>query len=113
MHLIFDSLKLFDAPDPNLVVGARKVTTVPAQALFLMNSPMVIEQSEKTAEFILQEPDQKRRIEMIYERLLGRLPGPNEVEQFQSFLNGAEDPKSRWQQAVHAIFSSGEFRTVY
>ena len=36
-----EALALFDFADPSLVVGERATTTVPAQALYLMNSPFV------------------------------------------------------------------------
>ena len=41
--------EVFDAPNPNLVVGRRSTTNLPTQALFLMNSPFIREQSELTA----------------------------------------------------------------
>ena len=34
-----DMLNLFDFPDPDQTIGARSVTTVPTQSLYLMNSP--------------------------------------------------------------------------
>jgi hypothetical protein len=40
--LVPEMLQIFDAPDPNLIVGQRDVTTVAPQALFLMNNPFVI-----------------------------------------------------------------------
>ena len=44
-------LAVFDVADPSLVVGQREVTTVATQALFLMNSPFVLEQVRRqTAE---------------------------------------------------------------
>ena len=42
-------LQVFDMADPNLIVGKRDVTTVPTQALFLMNNPFVLKQSEQMA----------------------------------------------------------------
>ena len=110
---IFDALKLFDAPDPNLVSGARKVTIVPAQALFLMNSPMVSEQAEEFAEKLLEEPNESRRTELMFETLLGRQPQAEEKAALREFLAGEKDPPAGWRQAIHALFCSGEFRTVY
>lgn len=40
------SLAVFDFPNPDLVTGRRSMTTVPAQALFLMNSPFVRQLAE-------------------------------------------------------------------
>ena len=38
-----DVLVNFDFATPDMVTGIRHVTTVPQQALFLMNSPLVID----------------------------------------------------------------------
>src|SRR5262249_30086084 len=39
MNELFD---VFDFPDPNMVMGRRNVSTVPTQALFMMNSPFIM-----------------------------------------------------------------------
>ena len=38
-------LAAFDLPDFTVVTGQRDVTTLPTQALYLLNSPFVVEQS--------------------------------------------------------------------
>lgn len=113
--VLFDSLKVFDAPDPNLVVGARAETIVPSQALFLMNSPVVREQALVIAKRMLSgAPDTQRdRIDNLYMTLLGRLPGQGEVDLFDSYLSGEGDAEELWAEAIHAILGSAEFRTVY
>lgn len=40
-------LDLFDFVDPSLVMGARETTTVPSQALYLMNNEFIHQQSEQ------------------------------------------------------------------
>ena len=69
-------LAVFDAADPNLIVGKRDVTTVPTQALFLMNNPFVLKQAEEMAKRVLAEKglDQSGRINLAYRLALGRLP---------------------------------------
>ena len=47
-----ESLALFDGADPNMVMGERANTTVPAQALFLMNNPFVLKQADAAATHI-------------------------------------------------------------
>ena len=42
---VYDFLTLFDFPNADLSTGERATTTLPTQALFLMNSPWVIEQA--------------------------------------------------------------------
>ena len=48
-----DVLALFDPADPNGVTAERDDTTVPAQALFLLNHPFVREQALRFARRLL------------------------------------------------------------
>ena len=43
-------LEAFDAADPDFVTGDRDVTTVAPQALFMMNSPFVIDPGREDGE---------------------------------------------------------------
>src|SRR5205085_556360 len=52
-----DLLNLFDVADSELVVGQRDVTTVAPQALYLMNSPVVVQQAEAAAKRVLAKTD--------------------------------------------------------
>ncbi|MEM1294605.1 MAG: DUF1553 domain-containing protein, partial [Verrucomicrobiota bacterium] len=67
------SLAVFDLPNPDMVTGTRSVTTVPAQALFMMNSEFVREMaaavSEKTAEADLPVDE---LIKILYRKILSR-----------------------------------------
>lgn len=44
-----ESLALFDFSDPSLTAGKREITTVPSQALYLMNSAFIVKASEDFA----------------------------------------------------------------
>ncbi len=113
--VLFDSLKVFDAPDPNLVVGGRKLTTVPTQALFLMNSPLVLEQAEAMAERITagKPYNPGQRAQAVYETLLARKPSPEETALMSEFVLAGGNSKQAWTEAIQAVMASGEFRTVY
>src|SRR5205085_2026854 len=50
---LIPSMTMFDAPEPTQSVGQRISTTVPTQALAMMNSPFVRGQAEKLAQRIL------------------------------------------------------------
>ena len=50
-----ESLALFDFADPSLTSGKREITTVPSQALYLMNSDFALEAAETMARTLLQE----------------------------------------------------------
>jgi Protein of unknown function (DUF1553)/Protein of unknown function (DUF1549)/Planctomycete cytochrome C len=69
----------FDHPDMNVVAGARNVSTVPTQALTLLNNPFVLSQADRLAARVAaqaSEPDQQ--IDLSYRIALGRLPTPAE-----------------------------------
>ncbi|NNE91206.1 MAG: DUF1553 domain-containing protein [Verrucomicrobiales bacterium] len=107
---IFDVLKTFDAPDPNMVVGDRKVTTVPSQALFLMNNGIVLAQAKKIGdEFSTIKGDV---VGKLYLRVFARIPTNAERTAVETFLGDSPGPEE-WAQAVQALICSGEFRTIY
>lgn len=70
----------FDFANPDIESGKRFDTTVPQQALFMMNSPLVVELARKLVnqkEFqALDDPG--ARVRFLYERIFQR--EPNEVE---------------------------------
>ena len=115
---VFDVMTVFDMPDPNLVTGARQPTTVPAQSLFLMNSPLALGASRAAAERLLADTagqNDAARLPIAFERLLGRLPSAEESAALSQFLAapGDSDPVSLWAQTFQAMMVSGEFRTIY
>ena len=83
-------LQLFDAPDAMQGIGRRISTTVPPQALAMMNSPYVREMAEKFARRI--RPDDKMPADEVvrraYTRALARPPTPGEQRQMVAFIEG-------------------------
>jgi hypothetical protein len=71
----------FDFPDCGQVRAKRPVSTTPLQALNLMNSPFVVEQSAFIAERAIKEKGQGApAIKRCFELLLGRQPQASELE---------------------------------
>src|SRR5438046_9292612 len=71
---VADVLVNFDFANPDLPSGRRHETTVPQQALFLMNSPLVVEPAKRLvalAEFNSCQDDEAR-INFLYERIYQR-----------------------------------------
>ncbi len=71
----------FDFPNPDVAAGKRYETTVPQQALFLMNSPLVIETARKLThrpEFVRLDTDDDR-VTSLYLAIFQRSPSPQEV----------------------------------
>ena len=110
--LIPDVLATFDAADPNLVVGARKLTIVPTQALYLANSDTVIKESGRLADQILELPEEQR-LKAVYETILGRLPDGEERKAMNDFRKRSKNEQKTWTQICQTLICSGEFRTVY
>jgi hypothetical protein len=119
-------LAVFDAADPSLIVGKRDVTTVPTQALFLMNNPFVLKQAEEMAKRVLAQQglDQAGRINLAYRLALSRLPTDHERTDFAHYIDdyrksvAAANPKANaqfaaWTSFCQLLFQSAEFRYVY
>lgn len=111
---------LFDFGDATSPEGHRASTTVATQALFVMNSPMVIREAKNVADDVLKQKKQdKRRIEEIYLRILDRLPDGNEVDQGLTYVAtmrrkwSSIDEEKAWTSLTHTLMASNEFIFVY
>ena len=83
--------RTFDFASPDTTSPKRHVTTVPQQALFLMNSPFILEPARRLADVsraVSAEP--RERIRGLYVRLFGREPRPDEIELGLDFLSQQE-----------------------
>tara|TARA_B100000945_G_scaffold314054_1_gene311070 strand:- start:799 stop:3549 length:2751 start_codon:yes stop_codon:yes gene_type:complete len=71
----------FDFPDCGQVRAKRPVSTTPLQALNLLNSPFVIEQTRFIAQraLALAENDQQNAVGYCFELILGRRPAAEEL----------------------------------
>ena len=86
---ISDVLINFDFATTDMVTGLRHTTIVPQQALFLMNSPLVIDLARRLValpDFVLLADD-TARLQFLYERIYQRLPEPEEVQLGLEFVN--------------------------
>jgi hypothetical protein len=116
---------MFDFANPDCHSPQRFVTTVPQQALFLMNSPFMRSQAERLA---APPPDaagaaDAHVIETLYRRVLQREPGPGEVELALRFISDARSlqspaflrpgrtrPQSALSQFAQVLLMSNEFQ---
>ena len=83
-------LQLFDAPDAIQSIGFRDVTTVPPQALVLMNSPLARQLAEKFAKRIYPSADTttEQVVVQAYTLALSRYPTDIEKKQMIDFILG-------------------------
>jgi hypothetical protein len=86
------SLEAFDPVEQSLVTGSRDTTTVPAQALYLLNSEFVRRQSLNLAERLLRDTESTddKRLQAAYRLTLGRVPSEKEIAQARAFLGDYE-----------------------
>ena len=86
------SLEVFDFAEQGLVTGSRNSTTVPTQALYLLNDPFVRHQSLIFAERLLQnaETNDDERIVLAYQLAFGHAPNTDQVDRAKRFLEECE-----------------------
>jgi hypothetical protein len=72
--LPYPMFETFDHPDMNISAGSRNVSTVPTQALTLLNNPFVLRQAELLAQRIVSEApdDLAKQIDLGYQYALSR-----------------------------------------
>jgi hypothetical protein len=69
----------FDHPDMNVTAGARNVSTVPTQALTLLNNPFVLAQADRFAERLrAATADPEAQVDLAYRIALARPPAAAE-----------------------------------
>ena len=112
------SLAVFDVPNPDLVTGKRAVTTVPAQALFMMNSPFVREMAQAVSWQVTQTDLSAEEItQQLYQRVLIRDADSDDIMMATDYIDRRMNADGKSQQAavaslVQALFSSTEFRFI-
>jgi hypothetical protein len=113
---VSDVLTLFDFAEPSMIVGSRNVTTVPSQALFLLNSKFVLAQSREFANTTLEDSSLtgRERIQHIYRHALLRKPVTSELQRALAFIQACtaenQSEADAWAGLCQAVFGSGEFR---
>ena len=111
-----EMMRLFDAAEPSLIVGKRNETTVPTQALYLMNNPFVIGQAFNMAKRVMDTTESRRDgIRLAYELAYAREATDDEVSRAHDFLNtvaGEKDRPGQWTVLCQALLASAEFRYV-
>jgi hypothetical protein len=109
--------RTFDFAVPDATSPRRFVTTVPQQALFLMNSPFIQEQARKLAATLEQEAssDPAGRVRAVYRRVLGRAPDDRETALGAAFLGRkaeAADALPPLAQLAQVLLLTNEFMFI-
>jgi len=118
---VYDVLQTLDFPDPSVPNGQRNTSTIPTQALFLLNSSLADKTSEALATSILAgKGDDSGHVEEAYRRTLGRAPTTAETEKILAYLKKSESnadsnikPEQRrllaWRGLCRVVLASNEF----
>ncbi len=120
---LYRVFQAFDFADPSTPSGERPTTTVAPQALFMMNSKLVLEQTRHLATDLLGRGDcnDAGRVCLAYELAYGRLPTAAEtgralgfVRRVEGLLEGekvapAERRLRAWQSLCRVILAANEF----
>jgi hypothetical protein len=86
----------FDFANPDITTGKRYETTVPQQALFMMNNPLVVELARRLVnrtefkDLSGQEP----RIKFLYERIYQREPTDVEIKLGADYIDESPAPEA-------------------
>jgi hypothetical protein len=79
--------EVFDGADTNATTDGRAQSVTPVQALFLMNSPFIHEQSDRFAARVCKAYDTPgKRIDYAFRLAYGRAPGLQEIREAQDYL---------------------------
>ena len=121
---LFEVLQSFDFPDPSVSTGLRQSTTVAPQALFMMNSEFVAEQTGLLAQQLLdhRQLEDADRVRRLYQRALGRRATDAEIQMAVDYVRqylarvteaDGDDPeqprRAAWQSLCRAVLSTNEF----
>ncbi len=101
--------RTFDFPNPDASTPGRFQTTVPQQALYLMNSPFVGEQADRLSTQVADLPPHEAVVQ-LYQRLFQRDPTLEEQTLGVEFLTDA-DPAKR-SRYCHSLLMTNELMFV-
>lgn len=107
-----DALTVFDFAEPSAVNGSRDVTTVPSQALFLLNNDFVGTQARRLADRLRPLPEDQCTA-MAFKLAFARLPTAAETRAAQRFF--ADFPRLENDVFIsfcRALLGSAEFRAI-
>jgi hypothetical protein len=124
----------FDFPDPTMPTGDRNATVVAPQALFLMNSDLVMDSADSLASLLLNKSgDDAAKVQLAYQRVVNRPATDAEIQRVLTFLaesasetignnrdiathrNLAEEAtassktRQAWSSFCQSLFASNEF----
>jgi hypothetical protein len=107
-------LNVFDAPIMDLNCPERFNSTVPLQALSLLNNPFIVAEAKLFALRVqkVAGDDRDRQVRAAYRIALGRLPDAGELAQAQQFLARAGNGTAGLTNFCQVLLATNEFLYV-
>jgi hypothetical protein len=107
--LPFPMFEVFDLPDQNTSCGRRNVSTVPTQALALLNDELVLRQAKLFADRVKEAApaDSAKQVDLAYRIALSRPPREDEAKLAVDFLQ-----KRSLADFTHVLLNLNEFLYV-
>jgi hypothetical protein len=103
--LPYPLLDIFDLPNQNISCGARNISTVPTQALTLLNDEFVLRQAQLFANRLREaETDPAKQIDLAYRLVLARPPADAELQANLEFLKA-----NQLVDFTHVLLNLNEF----
>ena len=115
---LYEVFSLFDSTDAAVANGDRSSTTIAPQALFFLNSKLVMNSAETLAKRALGQGSQvEGQISFLYETALGRAATPSEIAHGKDFLARAgaitsDNPAKAMAALAQVVLASNEFVTL-
>lgn len=132
---VFDVLQTLDFPDPAMINGKRETSTVAPQALLMMNSDLIFEQTNHLVNQQMSlSLDDAQRISVAYHQILKRAPELEEIIAAASYLQNVRNKLQQvsvssstadkttaaetttdqavWQSLCRVLISSNEFSYI-
>jgi hypothetical protein len=95
----------FDYPLPVSTIGARSSSTVPSQALMMLNNEFVAEMAKRWGDHVARSgSDPASAVDAMFEQAYARLPEEWERREALRFIQ-----KHSWHDLAHVLVSSAEF----
>ena len=121
-NAMYELFSAFDYNDPSIHIARRPSTVVAHQALYFLNSPMVIEAAGMVVDEVLKETeDENARIDACYRRILCRHATESELERASSYFEKVRQWRSDleapdeisdqqvWHSFCQTLLASSEF----
>jgi hypothetical protein len=122
-NALYDMFLAFDMGDPSMVNASRSTTTVTPQALFVMNSPFMLNQSRAFARKLqaAQSAQDSDKIKLAYTMAYSRLPDAHEIAKASQFIDrystvltptapdAAKRRETAWASWCQLLFASNAF----